>query len=120
MTYNDRILDLILKMGYRRPTKVTSHAVDRWIERWRGGKEGEESIGEISWHQHRRDLEKLVDAALLVEIVDKEKCTIWALNFEGRPLLVVSKEGVVKTVLPSKRKNILRPDRLAAHADKET
>ena len=89
-----------------RPTTLSDHAVDRYLERWCNIFRCLSSkVLEI----HRRHLLSLLPSAIFVEDVPDERQSIWSvdldwgyLDLDTRPtaLLVVDYEGKVRTVLP--------------------
>ena len=73
------------------PISTTDHAIDRYIERWHP-----------DWTRRHatNELRRAIKFVELVEEEPKSKQAIWrSLNEPGLPL-VVSHDGVVKTVLP--------------------
>lgn len=98
MTYQDRLLKMLLDLGWKAPGKIQDHAVERWLDRWRGGTAGDRGQG-------RRELTALVDRAVIRSISYREKASVWSLPVENEetgdaPLIVVAHDGAVVTVLP--------------------
>jgi hypothetical protein len=71
-----------------RPTKITSHAVDRYLERWLDGK--------LSWASCAAVLNHILVNAQFIEQEDQNQ-SIW--DIDGM-MIVVDNEGLVRTVLP--------------------
>jgi hypothetical protein len=97
-TYQDRLRALATQEGYKAPTRVCDHAIDRWIERWRP-----DLIARFPRHGVRHsialgEIREMLPRATLEAILVREKSTIWIAD--GGAKLVVSKDGKVMTVLP--------------------
>jgi hypothetical protein len=60
-----------------RPTDVSEHAVERYIERWRPDLQRRLDLIEM---EARRDLERLAAAAEFTGVIDSQAQAIWKVN----------------------------------------
>lgn len=80
-----------------RPTVVSDHAVQRYIQRWRPDiqRELDKIIAEA-----RARLEALSTAAEFIGEIDGEDRAIWAVPTTAEPMLLCEQGGEFSTVLP--------------------
>ena len=115
----DRLAAVADFAGYRRPARLTDHAIEQWCSRWRPSAEVRKAADE---------LRALLPMSLCIDVDDRRAVSTWTVvgdrgqsGAEWFAYLVVSKEGAVITVLPPGVQTKLRTIRVggAKHSQRK-